>query len=204
MKRALIIDDERLARSELKKLLQEFPEIEVIGEAANAKEGIEKVNKLDHDLLFLDIQMPDKTGFELLEDVERTPQVIFTTAYDEYAIKAFEFNALDYLMKPIEPARLEDAINKLDEASEDIENIDNTFKLTSEDQVVIKYGKHFYFIKVGNIRLFESAGNYVRVHFDDKKPLTLKSLHALEARLDERVFFRTNRKYIVNLRKIEK
>ncbi len=208
MKRALIIDDERLARSELKKLLQEFPEIEVIGEAANAKEGIEKVNKLDPDLLFLDIQMPDKTGFELLEDIENTPQVIFTTAYDEYAIKAFDFNALDYLMKPIEPERLGEAINRLDEEpvykeSEKVVSADPNFMLNSEDQVFVKDGSHYYFIKVGDIRLFESAGNYVRVYFEDQKPLTLKSLHALEERLDTRMFFRTNRKYIVNLRKVK-
>ena len=208
MKRALIIDDERLARSELKKLLQEFPEIEVIGEAANAKEGIEKVNKLDPDLLFLDIQMPDKTGFELLEDIENTPQVIFTTAYDEYAIKAFDFNALDYLMKPIEPERLGEAINRLDEEpvykeSEKVVSADPNFMLNSEDQVFVKDGSHYYFIKVGDIRLFEIAGNYVRVYFEDQKPLTLKSLHALEERLDTRMFFRTNRKYIVNLRKVK-
>jgi len=208
MKSALIIDDERLARSELKKLLQEFPEVEVVGEAANAKEGIEKVNKLDPDLLFLDIQMPDKTGFELLEDIENTPQVISTTAYDEYAIKAFDFNALDYLMKPIEPQRLGEAINRLDEEvpykeSEKVDTVASNFMLNSEDQVFVKDGNHYYFIKVGDIRLFESAGNYVRVYFEDKKPLTLKSLHALEERLDTRMFFRTNRKYIVNLRKVK-
>src|SRR5699024_5327588 len=148
MKRALIIDDERLARSELKKLLQEFPEIEVSGEAANAKEGIEKVNKLDPDLLFLDIQMPDKTGFELLEDIENTPQVIFTTAYDEYAIKSVDINVLDYLMKPIDPERLGEAINRMDEEppykeSEKVVSTDPNFILNSEDQVFVKDGSHY-------------------------------------------------------------
>ncbi len=206
MKRALIIDDERLARSELKKLLKDFSEVSIVGEAANAKEGLKKIKELSPNLLFLDIQMPGKTGFEMLEDLEETPQVIFTTAYDEYAIKAFEFNALDYLMKPIEPERLEEAINRLDEdiESKEEESNDNDFKLTEEDQVFVKDGHHYYFIKVGDIRLFESAGNYVRVYFEDKQPLTLKSLHALENRLDERIFFRTNRKFIVNLRKVIK
>ena len=205
MKRALIIDDERLARTELKKLLANFPEVEVVGEAANAQEGNDKIMELDPDLLFLDIQMPDKTGFELLNELKKTPpQVIFTTAYDEYAIKAFEFNALDYLLKPIEPARLEDALQKLDEDEKEKAPPKNDFKLSGEDQVFVKDGDHCYFIKMGNIRLFESVGNYVRVYFEDKKPLTLKSLNALEERLEERAFFRANRKYIVNLRMVEK
>src|SRR6266480_7392937 len=111
--RAIIIDDERLARTELKKLLQEFPEVEIIDEAANAEEGITKIESQHPDLIFLDIQMPGKTGFDMLARLERTPQVIFTTAYDEFALKAFEVNALDYLLKPVEPKRLADAIQKL-------------------------------------------------------------------------------------------
>ncbi|MCK7559029.1 response regulator [Chitinophaga sedimenti] len=118
MKKALIIDDERLARSELKKLLADHPEIVVIGEAVNAKDGVEKIETLRPDLLFPDIQMPDKTGFDLLAELERAPQVIFTTAYDEYALKAFEYNALDYLLKPVEPKRLADAIHKLHQQEE--------------------------------------------------------------------------------------
>jgi two-component system LytT family response regulator len=111
--RAIIIDDERLARAELRKLLQEFPEVEVVDEAANAEEGIAKIDSLRPDLIFLDIQMPGKTGFDMLSELERTPQVIFTTAYDEFALKAFEVNALDYLLKPVEPKRLADAAIKV-------------------------------------------------------------------------------------------
>src|SRR5881394_538632 len=111
--RAIIIDDERLARTELRKLLQDYPEVEVVDEAANADEGITKIDTLQPDLVFLDIQMPGKTGFDMLAELERAPHVIFTTAYDEYALKAFEVNALDYLLKPIEPKRLADAIQKL-------------------------------------------------------------------------------------------
>src|SRR5271169_6260286 len=113
MIRAVIIDDERLARNELKKLLLEFPEIEIIAEAANANEGIEKIEGLNPDLIFLDIQMPGKTGFDMLAELQKSPDVIFTTAYDEYALRAFEVNALDYLLKPVEPKRLADAIQKL-------------------------------------------------------------------------------------------
>ena len=112
MKRALIIDDERLARNELRKLLAAHPEIEIAGEASNATEGIEKIESINPDLIFLDIQMPGKTGFDMLAELEKAPVVIFTTAYDEYALKAFEVNALDYLLKPVDPIRLADALNR--------------------------------------------------------------------------------------------
>src|SRR6476620_1412900 len=137
--KAIIIDDERLARAELRKLLQEFPEIEIVDEAANAEEGLQKIESTNPDLIFLDIQMPGKTGFDMLSELDRSPQVIFTTAYDEYALKAFEVNALDYLLKPIEPKRLADAMMKLHHA-EDKEAISSTASegnkslLTESDQ----------------------------------------------------------------------
>ncbi|HVB02502.1 MAG TPA: LytTR family transcriptional regulator DNA-binding domain-containing protein [Chitinophagaceae bacterium] len=206
MKKALIIDDERLARTELKKLLGEFPDIEVIGEAVNARDGMEKIAHLNPDLLFLDIQMPDKTGFDLLADLEKAPQVIFTTAYDEYALKAFEFNALDYLLKPIEPKRLADAIHRLQQQDEKGKQGLSSLRgiLSENDQVFVKDGDRCWFVKLREIRLFESVGNYARVFFESNKPLILKSLNSLEERLDERMFFRANRKHIVNLRMIER
>ena len=205
--RAIIIDDERLARNELKKLLQSHSEIEVIEEAANVDEGIEKIELLHPDLIFLDIQMPGKNGFDLLSEVERAPRVIFTTAYDEYAIKAFEVNALDYLLKPIEPKRLGEALNKLQaEMMKDNPALaaNNRGPLTELDQVFVKDGERCWFVKLGEIRLFESVGNYAKVYFGTHKPLILKSLNALEERLDDRMFFRANRKHIINLRWIEK
>ena len=207
MQKAIIIDDERLARNELKKLLSEFPEIEVIEEAANAKEGIEKIETLNPDLIFLDIQMPGMTGFDMLQELDRMPYVIFTTAYDEYALKAFEVNALDYLMKPIEPKRLADALQKLIQAEEKELAAQNAFNrelLTESDQVFVKDGERCWFVKLSEVRLFESVGNYAKVYFAGNKPLILKSLNALEERLDEKTFFRANRKQIVNLRIIEK
>jgi two-component system LytT family response regulator len=146
MIKTIIIDDERLARNELKKLLMDFPEIEVIAEAANASEGIEKIDSLNPDLIFLDIQMPGKTGFDMLAELDRSPSVIFTTAYDEYALKAFEVNALDYLLKPVEPKRLADAIQKL-HVEEDKEPISdgelsvNRSILNEHDQVFVKDGE---------------------------------------------------------------
>ncbi len=207
MQKAIIIDDERLARNELKKLLLEFPEIEVIEEATNAKEGIEKIEMLNPDLIFLDIQMPGKTGFDMLQELDRIPQVIFTTAYDEYALKAFEVNALDYLMKPIEPKRLADALQKLIQAEEKELAAQQAFSrglLTENDQVFLKDGERCWFVKLSEVRLFESVGNYAKVYFAGNKPLILKSLNALEERLDKKTFFRANRKHIVNLRMIEK
>jgi two-component system, LytTR family, response regulator len=207
--RAIIIDDERLARAELRKLLQEFPEIEVIDEATNVDEGVSKIENQNPDLIFLDIQMPGKTGFDLLAELDRAPQVIFTTAYDEYALKAFEVNALDYLLKPIEPKRLADAVHKLN--NQDIPAQANGFGpdvnrelLTENDQVFVKDGERCWFVKLSEIRLFESVGNYAKVFFGNNKPLILKSLNALEERLDPKVFFRANRKHIVNLRLIDK
>ena len=206
--RAIIIDDERLARTELRKLLQDYPEVEVVDEAANADEGINKIDTLQPDLVFLDIQMPGKTGFDMLAELERAPHVIFTTAYDEYALKAFEVNALDYLLKPIEPKRLADAMQKLHVAETKENHIlpenFNQSILTEVDQVFVKDGERCWFVKLSDIRLFESVGNYAKVFFGGNKPLILKSLNALEERLDPKTFFRANRKHIVNLRMIEK
>jgi two-component system LytT family response regulator len=205
--KAIIVDDERLARAELKKLLQEFPDISVIDEAANAEEGVDKIESQSPDIVFLDIQMPGKTGFDLLADLERAPHVIFTTAYDEYALKAFEVNALDYLLKPIEPKRLADAVHKLQyEISKERAGLNgvNRGPLTELDQVFVKDGERCWFVKLSEIRLFESVGNYAKVFFSTNKPLILKSLNALEERLDDRIFFRANRKHIINLRWIEK
>ena len=204
MIKALIIDDERLARNELRRLLESFPRIQVVAEAANADEALRLIDEHHPDLLFLDIQMPGKTGFELLESIETSvPEVIFTTAYDEYALKAFEHNALDYLLKPIEPQRLAEAIRKVEE--HETSPAERLEKLLGEnDQVFVKDGEKCWFVKLAKIRLFESMGNYVRLHFDEFKPLILKSLNALEEKLDEKTFFRANRKHIINLNWVEK
>jgi len=209
--KAIIIDDERLARTELRKLLQDYPEIEIVDEASNAEEGIQKIENHNPDLVFLDIQMPGKTGFDMLSELDHSPQVIFTTAYDEYALKEFEVNALDYLLKPIEPRRLADAVEKLRRTTHNggAEKINHhhsepTNILGESDQVFVKDGERCWFVKLSEVRLFESVGNYAKVFFGGNKPLILKSLNALEERLDDKVFFRANRKHIVNLRMIDK
>ena len=200
--KAIIVDDERLARKELTSLLEHHPEIEIIDEAANADEAIEKIDKQTPDVIFLDIQMPGKTGFELLESLERVPQVIFTTAYDEFALKAFDFNALDYLLKPIQPDRLSESINKIKSKISSKKNGKDK-KLGSDDQVFVKDGDKCWFVKLEDVRLFESDGNYIKVYFDKFKPMIHKSLNALDERLDDRSFFRASRKHIINLGWVE-
>ena len=199
--KALIVDDERLARTELKRLLTPFKDVNVIGEAVNADDALEKIAELKPDLIFLDIQMPGKTGFEMLEELDSVPTVIFVTAYDEYALKAFEYNALDYLLKPIEPKRLEETINKLIEKSrkKTVKELDKD-TLSGSDQVFVKDGEKCWFVKLEQVRLFESEGNYVRIYFDENKPLILRTLNYLDERLDDKVFFRANRKHIINLK----
>ena len=166
------------------------------------------IENLNPELIFLDIQMPGKTGFDMLAEMDKSPNVIFTTAYDEYALKAFEVNALDYLLKPIEPKRLFDAINKISTVEENDDRSEpvnfNKSVLGENDQVFVKDGERCWFVKLTDIRLFESVGNYAKVFFGPNKPLILKSLNALEERLDEKIFFRANRKHIINLRLIEK
>ena len=203
--KALIVDDERLARKELIKLLEDHPSIEVVGEAMNAEEAIQMTNDLNPDLLFLDIQMPGKTGFQLLEELDSVPVVVFTTAYDEFALKAFEVNALDYLLKPIQAERLSETVAKITEKERSkataARNPDK--KLGLNDQVFVKDGDRCWFVSLTNVRMFESDGNYIKVYFDTNRPMIHKSLNALDEKLDERAFFRASRKHIINLSWVE-
>jgi two-component system, LytTR family, response regulator len=203
--KALIVDDERLARKELMKLLEEHPSIEIVGEAQNADEAFEMIETLNPDLLFLDIQMPGKTGFQLLEMLDSVPLVVFTTAYDEYALKAFDVSAMDYLLKPIQPERLAEAVHKVlqKERSKKEAIANGEKKLGLQDQVFVKDGERCWFVSLTNVRMFESDGNYIKVYFDNNKPMIHKSLNALDEKLDERAFFRASRKHIVNLSWVE-
>lgn len=196
--KAIIVDDERLARNELKTMLAEYKDIEIVAECANAEEAKAKIDQLKPDVIFLDINMPGKSGLELVEEISAMPDVVFVTAYDEHAIKAFELNAFDYLLKPVQSQRLAETIKKLSikDASSKSEN---TGPLDASELIFIKDGEKCWFVKLADIRLFESEGNYVRVYFDNFKPLILRSLNNLENRLNERQFFRASRKHIINL-----
>jgi two-component system, LytTR family, response regulator len=196
--KAIIVDDERLARNELKNLLAEYKDIEIIAECANAEEAKDKIDQLKPDVIFLDINMPGKSGLELVEEISAMPDVVFVTAYDEHAIKAFELNAFDYLLKPVQPQRLAETVKKLSE-KESANKSDNTGPIDKNELIFIKDGEKCWFVKLENVRLFESEGNYVRVYFENFKPLILRSLNNLESRLNERQFFRASRKHIINL-----
>jgi len=205
--KTLIIDDSRLARNELKRLLKEFDNVQIVGEAASADEAKEKINELKPDLIFLDIQMPGKNGFELLEELEVLPEVIFSTAYDEHALKAFEYNALDYLVKPVQKQRLAGSVSKVYDKIKKRENEQNSNQegiLTINDQVFVKDGERCWFVQLAEIRLFEVSGNYTTVYFDTSKPMITRTLNYLESRLDEKTFFRANRQQIINLKWIER
>lgn len=197
--KALIVDDERLARNELQRLLKPFPEIEVTGEARNAEEAFQLIEQLKPDLLFLDVRMPGGDGFELLERLETVPLVIFTTAYDQYALKAFEVSALDYLVKPIAPERLSAALEKLKSKTRP----SSAATLSATDQIFVRDGEQCWFVKVEQIELLESEGNYTRLNFGANRPLLLRSLNYLQTRLDPAMFFRANRKQMINLKFIE-
>ena len=210
--RALIVDDERLARNELRRLLSRHPEFEIVGEAQNAMEARNAIDDFEPDLLFLDVQMPGESGFDLLASLESVPLVVFTTAYDEYALRAFEVSALDYLVKPIDPKRLARTLERLlatwgarsPEPLPDESDTDRaTAPLSPHDRVFVTDGERSWLVELGTIRLFESEGNYTRVFFGQEQPLINRSLNQLEARLDKRVFFRANRSQIINLKAVQ-
>ncbi|MDZ4666268.1 MAG: LytTR family DNA-binding domain-containing protein [bacterium] len=200
----LIVDDERLAREGLKNLLKEFPEIQIIAEASNVEEALDIIDKQKPQLVFLDIQMPEKTGFDLLEDLIETPAIIFTTAYDEFAIKAFEVNALDYLLKPIESPRLGEAIAKAKRQIEELKSEKLRIRLGANEKVFLRDGDKCWYVQLEDIRLIESAGNYAKIHFDKYQPLIHRTLNSLDERLSDEIFFRANRQQIINLNFLEK
>ena len=204
--KALLIDDERLARNELRRLLAAFPDVEIVGEAANGKQAREQIAALAPALIFLDVQMPGETGMEFLASLEPpVPHVIFTTAYDEFAVKAFELNALDYLLKPVDPVRLAAALEKLRaKVGAPAAPADRPARLAAEDKVFVREGDRCWFVEVKTIRRLESEGNYTRVHFENAQPQLFRSLNAMEERLDPKYFFRANRREIINLAWIDK
>lgn len=201
MMKCLVVEDSRLARKELVKLLLEINTFKNIEEAANGEEAIDMLKSYKPDVIFLDIHLPGMTGFDFLESLNQIPKVIFTTAYDEYAIKSFDYNAVDYVLKPIKKERLIKAIDKLNLPKNHKEKQP---KDSPTQQVFIKDGEKCWFVKITDIRIFESVGNYSKVYFNDKKPMIHRSLNFLEAKLDENIFFRINRGQIINLSFIEK
>ena len=189
----IIIDDERLAREEVKRSLGAYPEFEIVGEAKNYDEAKEQIETLKPELIFLDIQMPGRSGFDLLESLTEVPKVVFTTAFNEYAVKAFDMEALDYLVKPLRQERFALTIERIRKKLLTEQPVD-----PSEKQVFIKDGNKCFFVQLKDVYLVESADNYARLYFNDQKVLVKRSLTQLEETLDSSVFFRINRNQIIN------
>jgi two-component system LytT family response regulator len=198
--RVMIVDDERLARSELRRLLAAHGEIEIVGEAKHADDAVEQIARLSPDLLLLDVQMPGCDGFALLERLDEAPAVIFTTAFDHYALRAFEVSALDYLVKPIAPARLAAALAK---AAARTSPSPGHQPLGRGQRIFVRDGERCWFVAVEDIVLIESEGNYARLHFASHRPVLPRSLNAIGDRLDPALFFRANRRQILNVEHIQ-
>lgn len=193
--KALVVDDEPLARRELRRLLGAVAGIEVVGEAGNIDDARARIEELTPDVVFLDIQMPGGTGFDLLAQLDRVPHIVFTTAYDQYAVKAFEVNALDYLLKPIEPERLAMALQKIQSTA----RRSASGRDAPLEQLFVRDGPRCWFVPLREVSLFTAEGNYVRMLWGRERPLLGRSLAALEDKLDPRRYFRANRAQIINL-----
>ena len=199
--KTIIIDDERLAREEVKRYLKSYPELVIVGEADNVDTAKKLIEAKIPDVIFLDVQMPGKSGFDLLDELNFVPEVIFTTAYSAYAVRAFEVNAIDYLVKPIREERFLKCVEKVKEALSEAEMISE--KLSIQQKIFIKDGQHCYFFPLSDVRYIESIGNYSRFHFIGNKAMLKKSLNQIEKKLDETMFFRINRNQIINIQYIK-
>ncbi|GGY76641.1 DNA-binding response regulator [Cellvibrio zantedeschiae] len=196
----LIVDDSRLARKELVELTSSIPGINIVAEASDVASAVAAINQHKPDLVLLDIHLPDGDGFDVLENIDHVPQVIFTTAYEQHAVRAFEFNALDYLLKPIEQDRLTPAIERCVKKLQRIEPVPEIKSPKSRsDQIFVRDGDHCHFIRLSDLRLVNVEGNYVRLFFLDKKTMLARSMSYVEERLDPSVFFRANRQQIINM-----
>ena len=193
----IIVDDERLAREEVKRHLASHSEFKIVGEASNANDAKELIEAKQPHLIFLDIRMPEKSGFDLLDELTTIPEVVFTTAYSEYATKAFEVDALDYLVKPIREERFSKSIDKVKKELSKIKESRSPFSMNHK--IFIKDGERCYFIPLTDIRYIESLENYARLHFKGGKAMIKKSLNSIEEKLDATVFFRINRSQIINI-----
>ena len=204
--RVLVVDDARLARREMQTLLAAMDGVECIGEADDVPAAREALARLHPDVVLLDIQMPSGSGFDVLDGLQVPPSVIFTTAYDQYAVQAFDANALDYLLKPVEASRLQAALDKararIAETAPAARSPGDAAKLGAEDTVFLRDGERCWFVALGEISRIVVDGNYARLWFRGQNALLSRSLAALEARLEPGLFFRANRNTLVNLRKV--
>jgi two-component system LytT family response regulator len=214
--KVLVADDEPLARERLSGLLSQEPDIEVVGQARDGEEAVTAIHDDSPDLVFLDVQMPQMSGFDVIEAVgsDRMPLVIFVTAYDQHALKAFQVRALDYLLKPFDRERFKDALGRARKQLERDENGDLGRRLLAlvkdlrrdqpkSDRLVVKSGGRLFFLRTDEIDWVEAAGNYVRLHVGPGSHLLRETMNAIEGRLDPEKFFRIHRSRIVNMERIQ-
>lgn len=199
--KALVVEDSRIAREGLVRMLKKYPDLDIIGEADHPDSALLLIEQHRPEVIFLDIHMPGESGFALLEKLDYNPQIIFTTAYSEYAIKSFDFHTIDYLLKPISHERLDQAIAKL-QFSLEKQAAESRQALEMNHKIFVKDGDHCHLVTLETIRYFESCKNHVRIFFNDKSAFIKKSLNQVEERLPRKFFFRANRQYIVNLQAI--
>jgi two-component system LytT family response regulator len=201
--RALIVDDERLARQELRRVLAEHPDVEIVGESSSADQAEDLLERLEPDLMFLDIQMPGRNGLEMLEQVANPPQTILTTAFHQYGVRGFDLNAVDYLLKPIAPERLAEALRRVRERLQARAADRETARAEAPlEQVFVPDGERCWLVRMDEIALLRAEGNYTRVVFGENRPLIPRSLAQIEPRLDAKMFFRANRSELINLRRV--
>ena len=195
--KAVIVDDEPLAREDLKAVINEFSNIELTGEFNSVSESVKNISEIKPDVIFLDIKMPGETGFDLVDKIDPSIKVIFVTAYDEYAIKAFDVNAIDYLLKPVNPKRMQQAIEKLmDQEQSPNEPIGFDY----EDSVFVLFNNKYNFIKIANIMAINSADDYTEIFTSDgQHGLIQKTMKEWEQRLPFKKFVRIHRSTIINL-----
>ncbi len=213
--KAVIVEDERLARQELRRLLADHGDVEILAEARNASEASEIVERLEPELIFLDIEMPGMSGIELLAEMADPPETIFTTAYSQYALRAIELNAVDYLMKPISPQRLCEALDRvrmrMQQKAADLPVQVSAMSARKAPGVIeeplrqffVRDGEQCWLVAPREIRLLRSEGNYTRVCFGVHQPLVLRPLLRIEERLDPGIFFRVNRSELINLQWVQ-
>jgi two-component system LytT family response regulator len=199
--KAIVVEDSRLAREGLIRMLQDFPEIEVVGQADHPSTALQLIEQTMPDVIFLDIHMPGESGFDLLQKLNYTPRIVFTTAYSDYAIRSFDFNTVDYLLKPISQDRLAQAIQKLSGPEEAPSDAPKPV-LDYQSKIFVKDGDKCHLIGLDTVQYVESNKNYVQIYFGDQRAYVKKSLNSMEERLPKKYFFRVSRQHIVNLQAI--
>ena len=198
----LVVEDAEVARTGLVDMLSHYSQILVVGQSRDSIDALQQINKLHPQLLFLDIHLPGESAFELLAKLPYQPLIIFTTAYSEYALQSFDYNTVDYLLKPITQTRLEQAIEKLATINTDISQLQ--LPLSADSRLLIRDKSENHILTLQEVLLFESCKNHTRVYYREFRPFILKALSHIEARLPADIFFRTSRNHIINLKHIKK